>query len=184
VHTPQLAMRSVTALTVSLLAAWLAAGTALPPAAGARTRSAGPTVSFTVGGGLSGVAAISATSAWAVGHTGATRFSTLIVHGTGKTWKRVPSPGSARSSLLGVAAVSARGAWAVGCTDCYASSGKTLILRWNGEAWKRVPSPSPGRGASLASVAATSARSAWAVGSTNGAHPKTLILHWNGTAWK
>jgi hypothetical protein len=190
VHTPQLAMRSVTVLTVSVLAVGLAAGTALPSAAGARTRSAGPAASFTVGGGLSGVAAISAASAWAVGHTGATRFRTLIVHGTGGTWKRVPSPSPALgASLSGVAVVSARSAWAVG--ESYTkTSARTLIEHWNGQVWKRVPSPSPDAFAgsidSLSSVSVTSSGSAWAVGDRScGCGPgPSLILRWNGTAWK
>ena len=90
------------------------------------------------GGILSGVAATSARSAWAVGGTergvgSGTRIRTLILRWNGTTWKRVPSPSPGlRAGLSGVAATSARNAWAVGSTG----SGKTLILRWNGTAWK------------------------------------------------
>jgi len=90
------------------------------------------------GGILSGVAATSARSAWAVGGTergvgSGTRIRTLILRWNGTTWKRVPSPSPGlRTALSGVTATSARSAWAVGSTG----SGKTLILRWNGTAWK------------------------------------------------
>jgi hypothetical protein len=140
-----------------------------------------PAVAYlTVSGRLNGVAAISASNAWAVGGTGlfASTSMSLIAHWNGIAWKREPTSAPARSILNGVAATSASNVWAVGSTG----SGKTLILHWNGTSWKPVPSPSPGTYASLASVAATSARNAWAVG--NAGPFKTLILHWNGTVWK
>jgi hypothetical protein len=120
-----------------------------------------------VGDGLFGVAAVSASSAWAVGGTGI--GTTLIVRWNGMAWKQVPSPNPTRPGFLaGVAAVSARNAWAVGVTG----TGTSLILHWNGKTWKRVPST----GGSLYGVAATSASNAWAVGAQ--------ILHWNGKTWK
>jgi hypothetical protein len=154
---------------LSLLTA-TAAGVTPAATAAAGARPGGPASLFTMSGSLSGVAAVSARDAWAVGSTGA---GTLIVHWNGRAWKRVRSPSPARtSSLSGVAAVSARDAWAVGSTG-RPTSPKTLILHWDGRAWKRVPSP----GGSLSGVAATSGRNAWAVGSTG-------ILHWNGRTWK
>jgi hypothetical protein len=129
-----------------------------------------------VGDVLSGVAAVSADSAWAVGNTGTGK--TLILRWNGKTWKQVPSPNpSPPDFLAGVAPVSARNAWAVGETSPGGFSYKTLILHWNGKTWKRVPSPSPGSSGTLSGVAATSASKAWAVGGA-------LILHWNGKTWK
>jgi hypothetical protein len=126
---------------------------------------------------LAGVAATSASNAWAVGdyHNIATATKTLFLRWNGTAWTKVPSPnpaGSTDSYLYGVAATSASNAWAVGY---YYTGGvrKTLILRWNGTAWTIVPGPYT-RG--LSGVAATSASNAWAVGGR-------WILHWNGTAW-
>ncbi len=154
-------------------------------AAAARAGSAGPAVPISIDGSLSGVAAISANSAWAVGYTFSSRGNpakTVIVGWNGAAWKRMPSPSpGAASALYGVAAVSASSAWAVGYTTTSTGS-KTLILRWNGATWTRIPSPTPGNGGALTGVAASSAGSAWAVGSTGSAKP--LILRWNGTAWK
>jgi hypothetical protein len=89
------------------------------------------------GGLLTGVAAVSATSAWTVGATvngvGASAvYKTLIARWNGAKWTRVasPTPGG-HAVLFGVAAVSASSAWAVG----NAGAGKTLIERWNGAAW-------------------------------------------------
>jgi hypothetical protein len=149
----------------------------MPAAAAVRTGSPGPGAAFAVGGFLSGVAATSADSAWAVGSTSR---GTLVVHWNGTAWKQVPSPGAAGGSLAAVAATSAKNAWAVGCTGCSGSGvSRPLILRWNGTAWKQVASPIlAGR---LDSVAASSADSAWAVGASGS---KTLIERWNGTAWK
>ena len=129
-----------------------------------------------VGDVLSGVAAVSAGSAWAVGNTGTGK--SLILRWNGKTWKQVPSPNPTPPDFLtGVAAVSARDAWAVGETTPGGFNYKTLILHWNGTTWKRVPSPSPGGDGTLSGVAATSASNAWAVGGAG-------ILHWNGKTWK
>lgn len=81
---------------------------------------------------LSGVAATSATSAWAVGfysgRTGANR--TLIQRWNGKTWKQVPSPnpGSSGSGLSAVAATSAANAWALGAYSNSTRGNKTLTL--------------------------------------------------------
>ena len=90
------------------------------------------------GGILSGVAAVSASSAWAVGGTESGSgpsevITTLIARWNGTGWKRVPSPNpTGRAALGGVAAVSASSAWAVGNIG----GAKTLILRWNGITWK------------------------------------------------
>jgi hypothetical protein len=131
---------------------------------------------------LRGVAAITPSSAWAVGYAATgTSFQALIVRWNGSRWTRVPSPSPAGSSLSAVTATSARNAWAVGSTG----TGKTLILHWNCTAWTQVPSPSPAPSPELLGVTATSANNAWAVGQTGTAgRIKTLILHWNGATWK
>jgi hypothetical protein len=82
-----------------------------------------------------GVAATSASNAWAVGtysHNGVGR--TLILRWNGTTWKTVPSPspgGRTRESVLtGVAASGACSAWAVGFYDSAAIPAQTLALHW------------------------------------------------------
>ena len=178
--------RSVGLLAVPLLLVSVVAGMSPVTAAAARTGSRGPAAS-TFSGHLSGVAATSATDAWAVGSTGSSSSpKALIVHWNGTAWARVLSPALVGDTELhGVAATSASSAWAVGCTGCFTSSPKTLILRWNGKVWAQVPSPSPGASRGLFSVAATSASNAWAVGDVvnSGSSATGLILHWNGKAW-
>jgi len=81
---------------------------------------------------LTGVDAISATDAWAVGDVfnGTSQTQrTLIFHWNGTIWTRVASPSPGFSTLYGVGAVSHSDAWAVG-----AGHG-SLILHWNGTRW-------------------------------------------------
>ena len=138
---------------------------------------------------LLGVAATSASDAWAVGYYGnGTAGGTLVEHWNGTAWtvQNSPSPGGANKGHLldGVAATSATSAWAVGAYD---TAGRTLVEHWNGTAWTVQNSPNPGGSGNknfLYGVAATSATNAWAVGYyTNGTTDRTLIEHWNGTAW-
>jgi hypothetical protein len=135
------------------------------------------------------VAAITASSAWAVGYfpVGSDGYASVIARWSGGTWTRLPSPnpGPVGTFLEGVAATSADNAWAVGVAYGGTDYAKTVILHWNGKSWVRVSSPSPGYD-QLASVTATSASNAWAVGTTQ--DPVTgvdeiLILHWNGESW-
>ena len=122
---------------------------------------------------LDGVAATSASNAWAVGSysNGSTGTAhTIILHWNGTAWKHVPSPnpsGSFTFNVLGgVAATSASNAWAVG-EYFHGTTDQTLILHWNGTAWKQAPSPNPGGSSTdnaLGAVAATSAGNIWAVG--------------------
>ena len=118
----------------------------------------------TDGGSLNAVAAVSATSAWAVGAGG----RHAVAPG--------PEPGTAwRGTLNGVAAASATSAWAVG-----SSRGAALIEHWNGRTWNQVRGPAS---SILQGVAAVSAASAWAVGYNNAHGNKTLILRLTGTTW-
>ena len=128
---------------------------------------------------LHGVAALSASDAWAVGSADA---GSLILHWNGTAWKRVPSPGGGWSA---VAAQSARSAWAAGQFTRNGATG-AAAAHWDGTAWTQLPSPArPSRRAGpsyFTGVAVVAARSAWAVGRTG--YGKTLIAQWNGTAWK
>jgi hypothetical protein len=139
---------------------------------------------------LNGVAAASATDAWAVGEFAnrADVGRTLIERWDGTAWTRVPSPNPGVSNFLfGVAAVSAADAWAVGgYVTGTAFVHKTLVLHWDGTVWRRVPSPNPGSSNNLLNaVSASSATGAWAVGQyeISPGPERTLTEHWNGTAW-
>jgi len=139
---------------------------------------------------LTGVAAVSRSSAWAVGYYYAgSAWRTLAAHWNGKTWKQVPSPnpgGTAHdNSLNAVAAASATGVWAAGD---YSTGPKilTLIERWNGKVWKRVASPN---GTSILNildgVAALSPSAACAVGYYGDTIvSQSLAEHRNGGPWR
>jgi hypothetical protein len=140
---------------------------------------------------LTGVRAVSANDAWAVGTVATDHVSqTLILHWDGTRWTQSPSPspGIGSIDLTGVTATSATDAWAVG--DYVSESQNltllTLILHWDGKSWKQVPSPSPGPVGltQLTSVDATSPTDAWAVGFfPDGTNNQNLILHWDGKIW-
>ncbi len=140
---------------------------------------------------LTGVRAVSANDAWAVGHySSASGDQTLILHWDGTSWTQTPSPspGPAGSELTGVTATSATDAWAVGDYIIQGQSVTvlTLTLHWDGRSWKQVSSPSPGPvgQTQLTSVDATSPTDAWAVGFfPDGTNNQNLILHWDGTSW-
>jgi hypothetical protein len=142
---------------------------------------------------LSGVSAVSATDAWAVGSYGISSGAEvpLILHWTGKAWKVVTSPAPSGAKYTypnGVSAVSATDAWAAGWYGISSGVKVPLTLHWTGKAWKVVASPAPSGAeyTDLSGVSAVSATDAWAVGdSTNSSRAvETLTLHWTGTAWK
>jgi hypothetical protein len=121
------------------------------------------------GAQLSGVAATSATNAWAVGYTYAfgpgsgNEFSqTIIEHWNGTDWKVQASanPGVANgdgtSQLSGVTATSPTNVWAVG-----GNLRSAMIQHRKGGAWIAQPSPV----GDLFGVAAESPTNIWAVGS-------------------
>jgi hypothetical protein len=88
---------------------------------------------------LKGVAAVSASNAWAVGSykNGSGVSQTLVEHWNGTAWKvqKSPSPSTTDNELKGAAAVSSSDVWAVGTYD-KGTLGRTLVERWNGTAWK------------------------------------------------
>jgi hypothetical protein len=127
---------------------------------------------------LYGVAATSATNAWAVGY--ANYFPQggegplveqpvpadvpIIAHWNGARWKLVPGPSP--NDLYALTAVSATDVWAAG------SSG---ILHWNGTRWKQVPIPNSASGGQLFGVAA-SRKFVLAVG-VIGTHKSLTLYH-------
>jgi len=146
-------------------------------------------------GQLTGVTAISADNAWAVGSTGATDQQTLIEHWNGFNWSQLPSPnlpGATGSYLRAVTAVARdhNSVWAVGSADVNGLS-KALVLHWDGASWTIVPGNSPDGDVSLLGVVATWTSNIWAVGiihpstcGNGGPQCQTLIEHWNSKRWK
>ena len=149
----------------------------------------------TIANELYGSAALSATSAWAVGSWYDTNLAaprTLVERWNGTSWSTVASPNATQyyNELHDVDTSSATNAWAVGYAN--GSSGvngmprNTLALRWNGTSWSTVATPQPGSNfRQLYGVKAVSASDAWSVGwyYDSSLHGEALILHWNGTAW-
>jgi hypothetical protein len=141
---------------------------------------------------LLGVAATSASNAWAVGYfvDSHSALQTLIEHWNGTAWKRVPSPnpgGSTHDNVVHAVAVSsASNAWAVGGYFNSVGHNEPLAEHWNGKAWKLAATPSLGStasGGALAGVTILSGRNAWAVGTVLKGGNRTLALHWNGSRW-
>ncbi len=142
------------------------------------------------GGGLSGVAIVSASDVWAVGSSGSQLSGqvTVIEQWNGTSWQVVssPNPGSIDNSLYAVSAVSASDVWAVGYYVNNMGTTQTLMEHWNGTSWSVVKSLSPGSfNNELFSVAAVSTSDVWAVGFTasSSSSETTLIEHWNGSTW-
>jgi hypothetical protein len=135
---------------------------------------------------LYGVAATSASNAWAVGYERSGPASqTVILHWNGHSWLRQATPSPSGADILylgGVSATSATNAWAVGWYEVPATGATmTLILHWNGSSWSSEPAPA----GVLDAVVATSASNAWAAGyyTNAAAQVKALALHWNGHSW-
>jgi len=143
--------------------------------------------------GLSAVAAVSASDAWAVGiwHNPAGHEQTLTEHWNGSHWRIITSPNpagrGADNELDAVAATSRSNAWAAG-QFWNGANWQPQIEHWNGKAWRVVKTPDPGGHAArdgLTAVTATSPSSAWAVGEyAAGSTERALILRWNGRAWR
>jgi hypothetical protein len=157
------------------------------PAAAARPAMTAGTEAAPVGaepGTFYGVAASSASNAWAVGSS---QFDTyLIMHWNGSRWTVSHyGHGSTVSEFIGVTTTSASNVWAVGETWNPAAGGNphTLAEHWNGKSWKYFYTPTPGGNAELDGVAATSKRNAWAVGTIASGAGAPLIEHWNGASW-
>lgn len=145
---------------------------------------------------FAGVAATSATSAFAAGTLESQYAFPLVDHWGGAAWRQDQTPDlglgdcACAAVLAGVAAT--RGdAWAVGQYVGDSNGLLTLILRRSGKAWLQVPSPSPaGTGSqamnALQGVAALSPDDAWAVGVANSGlsgQRNTVTEHWDGNRW-
>src|SRR5579872_2790704 len=183
------------AILTGVVATLILAGTALAANSGWTVVSS-PNV--TNANYLYGSAAISASSAWAVGYMyNRSIQSTLTERWNGTDWSVVPSPnpdtqgrcgaGYSGNALTGVSAASANDVWAVGSICGWEP--QTLAEHWTGTKWAVVSTPneSGAQNSMLAGVAAVSSNDVWAVGNFQqggGVYQwNTLIEHWDGTQW-
>ena len=143
-----------------------------------------------LGGGWSGVAALSATNAWAVGSYALKNpidSHPLIAHWDGTHWQNVVANPDTYGELNSVAAAGVNDVRAAGSllTGPAASSGNgqrvPLVEQWNGATWQIATTPQPPSGllSGSLSIATDSAGNYWAVGSyLNAEHvSQTLTLH-------
>jgi hypothetical protein len=147
--------------------------------------------SYSVVGGLTGVAAAAGNNAWAVGYSGSSVSpKILMLHWNGSAWSKVASKqlklnGSA-GELSGITVVNAKDAYAVGYTGNPLGATRTLLLHWNGSTWGAVTSPAPVSGGALSAVTVT-AKGGWAVGyyatGPSALDYWTLAFRLNGTKW-
>src|SRR4051812_29816642 len=103
----------------------------------------------TIANELYGSAALSASSAWAVGSwydTGRAAPRTLTERWNGTSWSTVTSPNPTVnfSQLRGVNAISATNAWAVGCANGTSGEGEAPIQHLARPGWATSTAPDPG----------------------------------------
>jgi hypothetical protein len=132
---------------------------------------------------LTGVTAISATDAWAVGSFSnfAPGGQALTFRWNGTTWTDVPN--TCGFGLQDVFALSSTNVWAVGGDN---------TCRWNGSTWTRIaPAPPPNQQSSLIlqDVSGSGANDLWAVGYVASSCGEGQVCfsgaaeRWNGSRW-
>src|SRR5262252_1435831 len=94
---------------------------------------------------LSGIAAFSATDAWAVGWSlsfNGSGYKTLAEHWNGTRWSVVPTANTAmrNNTLRGVSVLAPDDVWAVGQQDDGSGNAMTLVEHWDGHRWSVDPS--------------------------------------------
>jgi WD40 repeat protein len=123
-------------------------------------------------GVLTGIAATSASDAWAIGAEGQ---RPLVEHWDGAAWSIVHIPAQVRS-VADVAALSANDVWIVGMTKR-----GPVVLRFDGGNWTMTR---PRGLYEAGSLAVASDSDAWIVGSRyEHSQYDSQIAHWDGTAW-
>jgi len=159
-------------------------GAVIAAPASAATWTVVPSQAVGSGSALSGVDALPAGDAWAVGGSG----NGLVERWTGTRWATFPSPDLIAgdpnnwAGLSAIDATSATNAFAVGSASV-AVGGGAVALRYNGTSWSRTNVPNAA-GDSFTDVQAFTATDAWAVGrSTPTFNGVTLARHWNGSTW-
>jgi hypothetical protein len=140
---------------------------------------------------LEGVAALSATNAWAAGwFDDGFNNNPLIEHWNGTSWSvvaNVPTEVGADSTFLhGITAISANDIWAVGSFD---EGGEiNLAMHWDGTSWS-ISNPAivmtGNSNEELRGVSAASSDDVWAVGDDLNTQNKEqpFAIHWNGSKW-
>jgi len=139
---------------------------------------------------IDGVAAVTASDAWAVGFHRSTGvlFHVLVEKWNGTAWSVATSaslPSSDDTRLHAADALSSTDIWAVGSITTSTST-QSLIEHWNGTSWSVVPSPAGEPADSeLLGIAAVSADDIW----LSATHRRvgvsgSLIENWNGSAWR
>jgi hypothetical protein len=128
--------------------------------------------------GLSGVTAISADNAWAVGTgfnnvhdtSASVANKAVIEHWNGTAWSIVASP-AGLISVDRISAASATGIWASGQAPQQTIAGVPVpvarTLHWNGTAWSVLPGPTGSDpNTAVTGLSALPSGEAWAVGAT------------------
>ncbi len=141
---------------------------------------------------MNGVAVLSPTDVWAVGHTIRIPFALVsqIQHFDGNSWSVVESPHFPSGEVLkSVQAVSAQDIFAVGSfMDDEFQTQSPLVEHFDGTAWNIVPSLRFGRrqGAVVNSIAIISDSDIWAVGragSLDFSNDRPFAMHFDGDTW-
>jgi hypothetical protein len=155
---------------------------------GRQWRTVRVSIGTAAGGRLDGLAARSATDAWAVGSAyagdGSASGQPLTEHWNGHRWRLAPVPDVGPNvSLVGVTVAADGQAWAVGIP--IKNSRRPLMLHWTGHAWAVAPTPEASGDVMLDGVTAVSPDDVWAVGtmSVNGGAYRPYTMRWNGRRW-
>ncbi|MBJ7608922.1 MAG: hypothetical protein JF887_05765 [Candidatus Dormibacteraeota bacterium] len=139
---------------------------------------------------LLAASAVSTSNVWAVGQQqGADdRWTTLVEHWDGHTWRVVPSPnpGSSGDSLYGVAAAGPEDVWAVGQRLDGSGADQPLLEHWDGDRWTVVASPRHGTASGALYSVSSGESGVWAVGQTEDAvhASQPLVEHLDGSRWQ
>jgi hypothetical protein len=167
----------------TVAAAVLTVATALPGDAATTAEWRLSSYASSVNGGMTSVAAISRTDAWAVGNTshGTTPVnSPYVLHWNGSTWRTVSIPGSNGYVSSIVAASSASNVWVLG-TDWNDTLNQKLF-RYDGSHWHTMSVPEDDN---LSTLVVLSATDVWLTGqiSCTGGKCVTDVFQWNASKW-
>jgi hypothetical protein len=138
---------------------------------------------------LDGIAAVSPTSAWAVGaldDPAGNTHGAIIEHWNGSRWSLVANPASTPSSAGGLFAlkvISPTNVWSAGRQRNASGTVVPLVEHWNGKAWSIVPVPTGTSPSALDVISAPGPKDIWVA--DDQLRPGTpLVEHWNGKTWK
>lgn len=140
--------------------------------------------------GITGLAALSATDAWAVGGIwqGLALVGNVIEHWDGTSWQFVPHPLDSGPLFNGVSAVSADDIWLVGEERNDAGDLVPISEHWDGAQWSEVAVPAGNGSSALLAVSATGPNDVWAAGDQTMPGSDTLaasmVEHFDGSSWQ